>query len=128
MINNERTERAQGEKCEKSKFTILEALSASGLRSCRYALECAGIDEIIANDLSVAAVDEIKQNIKFNNVEKIVTPNCADAIDLMTQHRSQAKNVECIDLDPYGSATPFLDTAVQATSFSIFYKDKIPFL
>ena len=24
------------------------------------------------------------------------------------------RNVECIDLDPYGSATPFLDSAVQA--------------
>ena len=69
---------------------MIEALSASGLRSCRYALECKGIDSIIANDLSVSAVDEIKQNIEYNEVSNIVTANCDDAIDLLTRHRSKA--------------------------------------
>ena len=31
---------------------VIEALSASGLRACRYSLECQGIEQIIANDLS----------------------------------------------------------------------------
>ena len=30
---------------------VIEALSASGLRACRYSLECEGIEQIIANDL-----------------------------------------------------------------------------
>ena len=35
---------------------VLEALSATGLRSLRYAKEVAGIDSIIANDRDAAAV------------------------------------------------------------------------
>lgn len=86
--SNNKDESSQPSK--NSKFTMIEALSASGLRSCRYALECKGIDSIIANDLSVTAVDEIKQNIEYNEVSNIVTANCDDAIDLLTRHRSKA--------------------------------------
>ena len=73
------------------------------MRSCRYALECAGVKEIIANDLSVLAVDEIKKNAQFNGVDHLIKPNKDDAIDLMARHRTKETNVEVIDLDPYGS-------------------------
>lgn len=61
------------------KIRILEALSATGLRSIRYAKEIPGVDEIIANDLMDTAVDMIKKNVKLNDVENIVKPNRADA-------------------------------------------------
>jgi tRNA (guanine26-N2/guanine27-N2)-dimethyltransferase len=57
----------------------LEALSATGLRSIRYALEIPGIHKIIANDINPAAVELIKRNITHNKVDDLVTPNCADA-------------------------------------------------
>ena len=95
----ETSEKANGQK-EKAPetgkepaFTVIEALSASGLRSCRYALECQGIGKIVANDLSLSAVEEIKENVKFNQVEGIVQPNCDDAINLLINHRGQAKYV-----------------------------------
>jgi len=99
---------------EHEPMTVIEALSASGLRACRYALECEGVKQVIANDLSVLAVDEIRKNAKFNQVDHLITPNKDDAIDLMARHRTKETNVDVIDLDPYGSACPFLDTAVQA--------------
>lgn len=61
-------------------ITILEALSASGLRSIRYAKEVEGVKKIVANDLSQRAVETIAQNIKSNQVEGIVTANHADAV------------------------------------------------
>lgn len=36
--------------------------------------------------------------------------------DLMYSHRSEGKHVDCIDLDPYGTAAPFIDAAVQSVS------------
>lgn len=51
---------------------ILEALSATGLRSIRYAKEIAGIKEIIANDISIKAVESINANIKENGVDSLV--------------------------------------------------------
>lgn len=32
---------------------------------------------------------------------------------LMYNHREEKKNVDVVDLDPYGSAAPFIDAAVQ---------------
>ena len=74
---------------EHEPMTVIEALSASGLRACRYALECEGVKQVIANDLSVLAVDEIRKNAKFNQVDHLITPNKDDAIDLMARHRTK---------------------------------------
>ena len=54
---------------------ILEALSATGLRSIRYAKEikCPGDQgsrlEITANDLSKRAYESIKRNVELNGVD-----------------------------------------------------------
>lgn len=63
-----------------SGMRILEALSATGLRSIRYAKEIAGVNEIVANDLSKAAVKSIEENVKFNGVEDLITPSHNDAM------------------------------------------------
>ena len=59
---------------------ILEGLSASGLRSIRYAKEIPGVREVVANDFSARAVENIKRNIKHNGVEDRVTSSHADAM------------------------------------------------
>jgi tRNA (guanine26-N2/guanine27-N2)-dimethyltransferase len=61
-------------------LTILEALSASGLRSIRYAKEVPGVREIIANDLSDVAVSSIRDNVVHNGVEHLVTTSHDDAV------------------------------------------------
>jgi tRNA (guanine26-N2/guanine27-N2)-dimethyltransferase len=61
-------------------LTILEALSASGLRSIRYAKEVPGVREIIANDLSDVAVSSIRANVAHNGVEHLVTTSHDDAV------------------------------------------------
>ena len=108
---------------------VLDALAASGLRSIRYIKECYSglksmenknlISEIIVNDLDPAAVDQAHENVKFNNVDpKIVKPQQGDAMDVMYSVRSKPdhEKFDVIDLDPYGSAAPFLDAAVQSVS------------
>lgn len=59
---------------------ILEALSATGLRSVRYANEIPGVKEIIANDLSKSAVESIEKNVKHNILEHLITPSFNDAM------------------------------------------------
>ncbi|OMJ10366.1 tRNA (guanine(26)-N(2))-dimethyltransferase [Smittium culicis] len=94
---------------------ILEALAASGLRSLRYAKEIEGVDYILANDLSEEAVESIKRNAEYNQIpESILKTNQGDAIDVLYSHRQVEKQFDVIDLDPYGSAAPFIDAAVQA--------------
>ncbi|XP_029727371.2 tRNA (guanine(26)-N(2))-dimethyltransferase [Aedes albopictus] len=102
-----------GEKCENG-LRILEALSATGLRSVRYANEVPGVKEIIANDLSKSAVESIEKNVKHNKLEHLITPSFNDAMTLMYTSTSPDKRFTAIDLDPYGHPTRFLDGAVQS--------------
>ena len=73
------------------------------------------VREVIANDLAPEAVETIRRNIEFAKCEGKVVANEGDAIMVMMQHsRDPAKQFDVVDLDPYGSAAPFLDSAVQA--------------
>jgi tRNA (guanine26-N2/guanine27-N2)-dimethyltransferase len=103
------------------RFQILDALSATGLRALRYAKEVPLATTIVSNDLSPLAVEAVKVNIKYNNVEEIVQPNVGDARVYMYGIQAEKKGhilgkFDVIDLDPYGTAGPFLDAAVQAVN------------
>lgn len=95
---------------------ILDALAASGLRSIRYQKEIPGVKEVIINDLDEDAVKLAKENINFNNVpdDGSLSVKLGDATALMYNSRDPKEQFDVIDLDPYGSAAPFLDGAMQS--------------
>ncbi|RKP24617.1 N2,N2-dimethylguanosine tRNA methyltransferase [Syncephalis pseudoplumigaleata] len=98
-------------------FSVLEALSATGLRSIRYAKEIENMAYVVANDIEPDAVKAIRRNIAHNGLsEEKVRPSERDACALMYECRDADKQFDVIDLDPYGSASPFLDGAVQAVA------------
>lgn len=92
---------------------VLEALSASGLRALRYAREIEGIGQVVALDNDKASVEACQRNIKFNGsvASAKVESNLADARVYMLTH---PKEFDVVDLDPYGSPSVFLDSAVQS--------------
>ena len=94
-------------------FTILDALSATGLRALRYAKEIPFATSITSNDMSRNAVESIKLNIKHNKLEDTIKPNTGNAIAYMYSYCDK-KGYDVIDLDPYGTAAPFIDSAIQA--------------
>lgn len=60
-------------------ITILEALSATGLRSIRYAKEIKGLKYVVANDISKEAIKAIEKNIAHNGVGDLVKASHEDA-------------------------------------------------
>mmetsp|Transcript_9680 Transcript_9680/g.17445 ORF Transcript_9680/g.17445 Transcript_9680/m.17445 type:complete len:557 (-) Transcript_9680:837-2507(-) len=112
----------------KEHISCLEGLSASGLRAARYALEVPGLRPIIANDSDPAAFATISENLTLNSLSSdIARPNLADAnvaarsaASILGITQMQKKHLkpsfDVIDLDPYGSAAPFLDSAVAGVS------------
>uniref|UniRef100_A0AAY4F0I5 tRNA (guanine(26)-N(2))-dimethyltransferase n=1 Tax=Denticeps clupeoides TaxID=299321 RepID=A0AAY4F0I5_9TELE len=102
-----------GEQCQQG-LRILEGLAASGLRSVRFALEVPGIRSITANDFSARAASLIARNANFNKVSHLLQASQRDASMLMYESRGRKERYDVIDLDPYGSPSPFLDAAVQA--------------
>eukprot|EP01134_Creolimax_fragrantissima_P001174 CFRG1174T1 len=98
-------------------ITILEGLSATGLRSMRFALEIPNVKKIVANDFSAEAVKTIAKNCDFNNLpEGLVQPNLDDCAMVCYKNRSEGLRFDVIDLDPYGSPTQFLDGAIQSVA------------
>ncbi|TQV96160.1 hypothetical protein V2A60_003400 [Cordyceps javanica] len=121
------TEDQNASQTTKPSFQMLDALSASGLRALRYARELPFVTSITANDLSASAAKSIKQNVKHNGVEDIVSVTNGDALAVMYRTIADAlangennkswkksSKFDVIDLDPYGTAAPFFDAAVQA--------------
>ena len=125
----------------KDGITVLDALAASGLRSIRYWKEIPGVKHVTINDLEEAAVERAKDNLRNNKIDPSIVlddnterkygicVNHGDATHEMYMSRKpqslqisdktklakkQQPMWDVIDLDPYGSAAPFLDGAVQA--------------
>ncbi|KAK4943005.1 RNA methyltransferase tRNA(m5U54)methyltransferase [Elasticomyces elasticus] len=104
-------------------FAILDALSATGLRALRYAKEIPFATNIVGNDLSSTSVQSIDLNIRHNKVEDKVRSNLGDARGFMyskvgneqPRHgEGYVHRFDVIDLDPYGTAAPFIDASLQA--------------
>lgn len=93
------------------KVRICEALSATGLRAIRYGHEIANVSEIVANDLLPEAVKSIDRNVTHNKLQGTVSSNLGDAIKYMGL---SGEKFHVVDLDPYGTAAPFVDSAFQA--------------
>lgn len=105
---------------------ILDALAASGLRTVRFLKEIKPelINKMHSNDISEAALKHMRDNFQLNELDQSkVVQHQEDANDLMYKskdtilagHPTPVK-YDVIDLDPYGTAVPFLDTAVQAVT------------
>ncbi|KAL2355432.1 N2,N2-dimethylguanosine tRNA methyltransferase-like protein [Cryomyces antarcticus] len=102
----------------KPKFRILDALSATGLRALRYAQEIPFATSITANDLSDKATESITLNIQHNGLGDRITPTASNALAHMylTAFSPSHEKYDVIDLDPYGTAVPFLDAALQSVT------------
>lgn len=107
------------------RFEILDALSASGLRALRYSQELPFVTNVTANDLSPKAVETIKLNVVHNKLDGKIRTTIGNANAHMYQSVAQEgvggpdyaqRQYQVIDLDPYGTAVPFLDAAVQAVA------------
>ncbi|KAL8955009.1 MAG: hypothetical protein Q9193_006963, partial [Seirophora villosa] len=100
-------------------FRILDALSATGLRAIRYAKEISQVTSVTANDLLPSATASIRINVEYNGLAEKVRPSTGDAKALMYEvatNHVRMRPYHVIDLDPYGTAAPFLDAAVQAVT------------
>jgi tRNA (guanine26-N2/guanine27-N2)-dimethyltransferase len=82
------------------KTEVLDAFSGSGIRAILYALEGA---KVTANDYNPKAVELIKKNAKLNNVSLKIMNKDANIL-------FREQNFQVIDVDPFGSPAPYLDS------------------
>jgi tRNA (guanine26-N2/guanine27-N2)-dimethyltransferase len=84
----------------------LDAMGATGVRGLRIATEC-GI-AVTINDRDPGACELIRKNAAHPDREIKVT--CRNVHSLLAERRYDA-----VDIDPYGSPAPYMDSAVRGT-------------
>jgi tRNA (guanine26-N2/guanine27-N2)-dimethyltransferase len=86
-------------------MTVADAMTATGARAVRIANEVPDT-EVTANDIYTTAVEYVKANIELNGLT-----NCTASHQNL--HSLLTSNVfDYVDLDPFGSPVPFLDSAI----------------
>ncbi len=93
-------------------YFFVEPLAGVGVRSIRFALESQGHG--IANDLDPLSYYYITRNIVLNKVFDRVKSYNHEANTLLNSLRSNGIIVDYIDIDPYGSPIPFIESTACA--------------
>ncbi|HVP40503.1 MAG TPA: tRNA (guanine(10)-N(2))-dimethyltransferase [Candidatus Krumholzibacteriaceae bacterium] len=91
-----------------------EPLAGCGVRGVRFAAEVEGVKCVFLNDINIRAVALTRKNAKENGVEKFVSVENLDANLFLSQHAAPRQRFDYVDVDPFGSPVPYLDSAVRA--------------
>ena len=95
-------------------ITICEPLASSGIRGVRLAAEIHGAKKVLISDINERAFKLAKHNVQLNNLQKRITVKHEDANCLLSCHGAPKKRFDIVDLDPFGSPVPYLDSAIRA--------------
>ena len=96
-------------------ITVCEPLAGCGVRGLRFAKEVEGVEEVVVNDLNPKAYKLIQKNISLNGLEKTVKVYCEDANFILSRFAGKGKRFDVVDVDPFGSPAPYLNSALRAT-------------
>jgi tRNA (guanine26-N2/guanine27-N2)-dimethyltransferase len=92
---------------------MCEPLAGCGVRTLRYLNECPGSFRALMFDANPLAIDTIRRNLLQNDFDKRATARVGDAkVLLLTE--SRGKRFDFVDIDPFGSPTPYLNAAIQS--------------
>jgi len=95
------------------RLRVCDPLTGSGVRGLRFAREVDNVDLVVLNDLSSQAVRLARLNAERNGLAGKVVVENMDARALLGSYASR-RRFDAIDVDPYGSPSPFLDSALTA--------------
>jgi tRNA (guanine26-N2/guanine27-N2)-dimethyltransferase len=95
-------------------LTVCEPLAGSGVRGIRYAAEVEGVQKVVLADLTARACKMAEHNVEINGLRRKVEVNEIDANVLLSQHGAPRKRFDVVDIDPFGSPVPYIDSAVRA--------------
>ena len=95
------------QKQENRNIDICDLFGGSGIRGIRYKNEIDGVENVAINDISELANEYEKHNIELNNLDDIEVYQHDASIFL----RMKRGKFDVIDIDPFGTPSPFLDSA-----------------
>ena len=88
-------------------INICDLFGGSGIRGVRYKNEIDGVGDVSINDISETANHYERHNIELNNLSDVEVYQ-HDASMFLRMKRGE---FDVIDIDPFGTPSPFLDSA-----------------
>jgi tRNA (guanine26-N2/guanine27-N2)-dimethyltransferase len=93
---------------------VCEPLTGCGVRGLRLASEVKGIEKLLINDLNDKAAELARINVQRAGFNSLVEVENKDANLLLSLHAQPGRRFDYIDIDPFGSPAPFIDSALRA--------------
>lgn len=98
----------------KREFSICDPLTSSGIRGIRFATEIQGVKKILVGDINEQALKLANRNVRLNKLEGLIDVEHNDANCLLSCHDAPHSRFDIVDIDPFGSPVPYLDSAIRA--------------
>ncbi len=95
-------------------ISICEPLTSQGIRGIRFASEINQVRTVLLSDINKHAYDLAAYNIKLNNLEDKIRIEYKDANCVLSCNASPKKRFDIIDIDPFGTPIPYLDSSFRA--------------
>jgi len=95
-------------------ISICEPLTSQGIRGIRFASEVNQVRTVLLSDINKHAYDLAAYNIKLNNLEDRIKIEFKDANCVLSCNASPKKRFDIIDIDPFGTPNPYLDSSFRA--------------
>jgi tRNA (guanine26-N2/guanine27-N2)-dimethyltransferase len=95
-------------------ISICEPLTSTGIRGIRFAAEIHGVKNVLISDINESAFNLAKHNVRLNGLQERVTVQHKDANCLLSCHGAPHERFDVVDVDPFGSPVPYLDSAIRA--------------
>ncbi|MGB9756563.1 MAG: tRNA (guanine(10)-N(2))-dimethyltransferase [Candidatus Bathyarchaeales archaeon] len=95
-------------------ISVCEPLAGCGVRGIRFAMEVEGVQKVLINDINEKAFQLAKHNVQINGLSERVTVKNEDANCLLSNYGAPRKRFDAIDIDPFGSPVPYLDSTIRA--------------
>ncbi|MDH5634818.1 MAG: tRNA (guanine(10)-N(2))-dimethyltransferase [Candidatus Bathyarchaeota archaeon] len=94
--------------------SICEPLAGCGVRGVRFAREVEGVEKVVVNDINREAYKLARFNVEKNGLAGSVSVDNEDANSLLSRFGAPKKRFAYVDIDPFGSPMPFVDSALRA--------------
>ena len=95
-------------------ISICDPLTSQGIRGVRFAAEIEGVKRVLISDINERAYKLAKHNVQLNGLENIVAVKHKDANCVLSCNASPKKRFDIVDIDPFGTPAPYLDSALRA--------------
>jgi tRNA (guanine26-N2/guanine27-N2)-dimethyltransferase len=95
-------------------FSVCEPLCGCGIRGIRFAMEVEGVQKVLMGDINERASKLANYNVQMNGLGERVNVKNEDANHLLANCAAPRNRFDVVDIDPFGSPVPYLDSAIRA--------------